>query len=45
MMMLINVCYVLVERPPFWYWRTVFITVWHHLTTVTVAQGDVGPTC
>ena len=30
--------YVLVQGPTSWCWRTVFITVWHHLTMVAVAQ-------
>ena len=31
--------YVLVQRPPSCCWSTVYITVWHHLTMVTVGQG------
>ena len=27
------------SRPPSWWWCTVCITVWHHLTMVTVGQG------
>ena len=27
------------QRPPSWCWRTVCITVWHHLNMATVSQG------
>ena len=29
---------VLFQRPPYWCWCTVCITVWHHLTMVTVGE-------
>ena len=31
--------YVLIQRPPSWRWRTVYITVWNHLTMMAVGQG------
>ena len=30
---------MLAQRPPSWFWSTVYITVWYHLTTVKVGQG------
>ena len=31
--------FLLIQRPSSWRWRTVCITVWHHLTMMAVGQG------